>query len=199
LFGSFVVSLQPPPELLELATVDAEALDAPPALALESPLALDAPPVPPTPPELEAEADALTLESEVVEAPPAPVVALAPLTAVDVGLLVASPELAWLVSVATTTEPHAPGPRSNAAPTPATRLAPQVCSRNGILIGSVPSATPDSERRDHGTKPARRLQTPRARFVCEGEPCRLRVAPARAYPRDHGPRHLLARPDRSHG
>jgi hypothetical protein len=128
LLGSFVVSLQPPPELLELAaelpTLDAPLLDAPPALAL--------PPLSPEVPALEA-------------APPAP-----PSPALDVALLEPPLALPCAASI-TTTEPQPVGPAMAAVATLAARLASQTCSRDSILIGlDLHVASAPATRPSHG-------------------------------------------------
>jgi hypothetical protein len=159
LLGSFVVSLQPPPELLELATelptLDAALLEAPPAPPAE--LAVEPPPAPPA-----LDAELLTLEA----APPAPptpeVVPLVPptppvvLLTLEAALLEAALPEALLVPVGvasvTTTDPHAVGPSMAAAVRLAARLANQARSRDGILINPVLDPILHQEGTDHATE-----------------------------------------------
>ena len=167
-----MVSLQPPPEPLELATVlpplDAELLEAPPALDPELVLeVLPAPPAPPAPvtelltldavllepapapPELEAEPP--TLEAVPLEAPPTPPAPDAELLTLDAALLEATFPLVCVASI-TTSDPHAPVPSMTTPPMLAARLATQACLRHGILIGPALSTRHSFGRAEHGTK-----------------------------------------------
>jgi len=154
LLGSFVVSLQPPPELLlelaaELATLDAALLDAPTELALaaEEPAVEAAPPTPPAP--------VFAVLDAAPPAPPTPAADAAPpapevlIPALAVALLDASLVLPCAVSV-TTTEPQPAGPAIAAAATLAARLANQACSRDGILVGPDFHIASPRGRTSHG-------------------------------------------------